>query len=63
MLIAQYLYDLTDRNTDFPPLDELVDKYNAYCKENEMSNDDMTYCKGFNKWLSDECWLDEVYEE
>ena len=23
----------------------------------------MTYCKGSNKWLSDECWLDEVYEE
>ena len=62
-LIAQSLYDLADQNVDIPPLDELVDKYNAYCKENEMSNDDMTYCKGFNKWLSDECWLDEVLEE
>ena len=60
-LIAQSLYDLADHNVDIPPLDELVDKYNAYCKENEMSNDDMTYCKGFNKWLSDECWLDEEY--
>ena len=58
-LIAQSLYDLAEHNVDIPPLDELVDKYNAYCKENEMSNDDMTYCKGFNKWLSDECWLDE----
>ena len=58
-LIAQSLYDLADHNVDIPPLDELVDKYNAYCKENEMSNDDMTYCKGFNKWLNDECWLDE----
>ena len=58
-LIAQSLYDLVDRNVDIPPLDDLVDKYNAYCKENQMTNDDMTYCKGFNKWLSDECWLDE----
>ena len=62
-LIAQSFYDLENRNTDIPPLGVLVNKYNAYCKENEMSNDDMTYCKGFNKWLSDECWLDEVYEE
>ena len=58
-LIAQSFYDLENRNTDIPPLGVLVNKYNAYCKENEMSNDDMTYCKGFNKWLSDECWLDE----
>ena len=62
-LIAQSLYDLADRNVDIPPLDELVDKYNAYCEQNGLTNDDMTYCKGFNKWLSDECWLDEVFEE
>ena len=58
-LIAQSLYDLEDRNVDIPPLDDLVDKYNAYCEQNGLTNDDMTYCKGFNKWLSDECWLDE----
>ena len=58
-LIAQSLYDLEDRNVDIPPLDYLVDKYNAYCEQNGLTNDDMTYCKGFNKWLSDECWLDE----
>ena len=62
-LIAQSLYDLADRNVDIPPLDELVNKYNVYCEQNGSTNDDMTYCKGFNKWLSDECWLDEAYEE
>ena len=58
-LIAQSLYDLEDRNVDIPPLDDLVDKYNEYCEQNGLTNDDRTYCKGFNKWLSDECWLDE----
>ena len=55
-LIARSLRDLVDRNADIHPLDDLVDKYNKYCKENRLTNDDMTYCKGFNKWLSDECW-------
>ena len=58
-LIAQSMHDLDDRNVDIPPLGVLIDKYNTYCKENRLTNDDMTYCKGFNKWLSDECWLDE----
>jgi uncharacterized protein YdaU (DUF1376 family) len=58
-LIAQSMYDLDVENVDTPSMPVLIEKYNAYCLEYRSTNDDMTYCKGFNKWLSDECWLDE----
>ncbi len=58
-LIAQSMYDLDVQNVDTPSMPVLIEKYNAYCLEYRSTNDDMTYCKGFNKWLSDECWLDE----